>query len=286
MMERPKTQTGKTACAGVFGWPVDHSRSPRVHGFWLAQYGIDGVYLPFATRPERLVDAIRALPALGFRGANVTLPYKERALDALDRRTALVDRIGAVNTLVVEKDGSITGDNSDAFGFIEHLKASVSGWNAGRGPAVVLGAGGAARAIVVALLDAGAPEVLVVNRTTRRAEEIAVALGGPIVVRGWDDRHEALKKASLLINATQLGMAGQAALDLDLKHLPTDAIVNDVVYVPLETELLRKARARGNVVVDGIGMLLHQARPGFRAWFGVMPEVSPELRAFVLEQPS
>jgi shikimate dehydrogenase len=287
MNDEISTQTGKTLIAGVFGWPINHSRSPRLHGYWLRKYGIDGAYLPFSTRPEHLVEAIRALPKLGFRGGNVTLPHKERALDALDELTPVARRIGAVNTLIVREDGSILGDNTDGFGFLEHLKASAPGWRAEAGDAVVLGAGGAARGIIVALLDAGVPRIVITNRTAARAETLGRALidhfdSSRIAIVDWDDRATALKDATLLVNATQLGQAGQAPLDLDLKNLPTQAVVDDIVYVPLETDLLKQARARGNRTVDGIGMLLHQARPGFKAWFGHEPEVDAKLRDFVL----
>jgi shikimate dehydrogenase len=276
------TLSGTSRVAGVFGWPVDHSRSPRLHGYWLRQYGIDGAYIPFATHPSRLEQGIRALPALGFRGANVTLPHKERALGFVDEATPLARRIGAVNTLVVREDGSTLGDNSDGFGFITNLQQVQPAWRGGAGPAVVLGAGGAARAIVVSLIDAGVPEIRLVNRTTRRAEEIAEAVGGPVTVLPWEARAGALADAALLANSTNLGQAGQAPLEIDLANLPVNAVVYDIVYVPLMTELLKAAQARGNRIVDGIGMLLHQARPGFKAWFGPDPQVTPELRAFVL----
>lgn len=280
------TQTGKTLVAGVFGWPINHSRSPRLHGYWLRQYGIDGVYLPFATRPENLVAAIRALPKLGFRGGNVTLPHKERALDAVDELSPVARRIGAVNTLIVREDGTILGDNTDGFGFLEHLKGSAPGWNRDA-PAVILGAGGAARGISVALLDAGLPRVVIANRTAARADALGRALidhfaADRIAIVDWDDRATALQGAGLLVNTTQLGQAGQPPLEIDLKHLPSEAIVDDIVYVPLETDLLKAARARGNATVDGIGMLLHQARPGFEAWFGRAPVVDAKLRDFVL----
>ncbi|WP_374380958.1 shikimate dehydrogenase [Dongia sp.] len=280
-MNEIRTQSGKTRVAGVFGWPVNHSRSPRLHGYWLAKYGIDGAYLPFSTRPENLVDAIRALPKLGFRGANVTLPHKERALDAVDHLSDVARRIGAVNTLIVQEDGSILGDNTDGFGFVEHLKVSAPHWRAG-GKAVILGAGGAARGIIVALLDAGVSQIVITNRTAARAETLASSLDGPIDMVGWDDRAHALKEATLLVNTTQLGQAGQPPLEIDLQHLPREAVVDDIVYVPLETDLLKQAKARGNATVDGIGMLLHQARPGFKAWFGQEPEVDTALRDFVL----
>lgn len=275
------TQTGTTKVAGVFGWPVSHSRSPRLHGYWLRKYGIDGAYLPFATPPEEIFGAIRALPKLGFRGGNVTLPHKEAAFDAVDDITPRARRIGAVNTLVVQDDGAILGDNTDGFGFLEHLRASVPHWRADAGSAVVLGAGGAARGIAVTLLDAGVSRVIIANRSRSRAEELAKELGNLDVV-AWEDRAAALDGAALLVNTTLLGMAGQPPLEIDLSALPTDAVVDDIVYVPLETDLLKQARARGNAVVDGIGMLLHQARPGFKAWFGREPEVDQKLRDFVL----
>jgi shikimate dehydrogenase len=274
--------SGRARLAGVFGWPVTHSKSPRLHGYWLAKYGIDGAYLPLATRPEHLQSAIRALPMLGFRGANVTLPHKERALDAVDELTPMARRIGAVNTLTVHDDGSILGDNSDGFGFLEHLKSSVPDWQAANGPAMILGAGGAARAILVALVDAGVPKIMLCNRTTRRAEELAKSIGGPIAVIGWEARATALAEAALLVNSTQLGMAGQPRLDLDLARLAQSSTVYDIVYTPLETPLLASARRRGLKTVDGIGMLLHQARPGFEAWFGTAPMVDAALRDFVL----
>ena len=276
------THSGKTQVAGVFGWPVDHSRSPRLHGYWLQQHGIDGAYIPFATHPNKLEQAIRALPSLGFRGGNITLPHKERALGCVDEASALAKRIGAINMLMVRDDGTILGDNSDGFGFLANLQQLQPAWRGAAGPAVVLGAGGAARAIVVTLIDAGVPEIRLVNRTTRRAEEIAQAVGGPIKVLPWEARAEALKNAALLVNSTNLGQAGQAPLELDLAKLPAEATVYDIVYVPQQTELLKAAGARGNKLVDGIGMLLHQGRPGFKAWFGADPQVTPELRAFVL----
>jgi shikimate dehydrogenase len=275
--------TAKAKIAGVMGWPVGHSRSPRLHGWWLEQYGIDGAYIPLAVPPDRVIDAIRALPALGLRGANVTVPHKEAALRACDRVDPVARRIGAVNTLVVAEDGTIEGRNTDAFGFMASLKADQPGWRAETGPAVVLGAGGASRAILVALTDAGVPEIRLLNRTPARAEQLAAELGGPIRVMPWEEREAALSGAALLVNTTTQGMGGQPALDLHLERLPKSALVTDIVYTPLHTPLLTAAAARGNPIVDGLGMLLHQARPGFEAWFGRVPEVTPELRRFVLE---
>lgn len=277
------TLSGKARVAGVMGWPVGHSRSPRLHGYWLEHYGIDGAYVPLPVKPDSLGRALAALPALGFAGVNLTLPHKEAALKFLTRIDRMAERIGAVNTVTVESDGALAGSNTDAFGFIENLKAGAPRWRAGDGPAVVLGAGGAARAVGVALLEAGVPEIRLVNRTRDRAEALAAALDPRCHAVGWVDRGESLKSINLLVNTTSLGMAGQPPLDLDLSRLPPSAIVNDIVYVPLETPLLAAARRRGNPVVDGLGMLLHQGRPGFKAWFGVDPDVTAGLRRALVE---
>jgi shikimate dehydrogenase len=269
--------------AGVMGWPVAHSRSPVLHGYWLKQYGIDGSYERLPVAPEALEQAFRDLPAHGFAGCNLTIPHKERALGLVDRLDASARRIGAVNTVIVAADGTLDGGNTDAFGFHANLVATAPGWTAAAGPAIVLGAGGGARAVVAALIDNGAPEVRLLNRHRGRAEDVAAALGRPVSVLPWERRAAALADASLLVNTTSLGMAGQPPLEIALDALPRSAVVNDIVYVPLETPLLAAARARGNRVVDGLGMLLHQARPGFAAWFGVEPEVTPALRAHVLQ---
>jgi len=275
------TITGKAKVAGVMGWPVGHSRSPLLHNFWLARLGIDGAYVPFAVRPENLATALRALPALGLAGVNLTVPHKEEAVALMDTLDAPAKRIGAVNTVVVA-NGRLEGRNTDGYGFVENLRAGAKGWRGANGPAVLIGAGGAARAIAAALIDEGAPEIRVVNRTAARAEALAAEFGKPLVAVRWEERAAALDGAALLANATTLGMAGQPALALPLDALPATAVVTDAVYAPLETALLAAARARGNVCVDGLGMLLHQARPAFAAWFGRDPEVTPELRAHVL----
>jgi shikimate dehydrogenase len=274
--------SGRTRLAGVMGWPVAHSLSPRLHGHWLRRYQIDGAYVPLPVLPERLEQALRALPALGFAGTNLTLPHKEAAVLLVDRLSPMAERIGAVNTVVVEPDGTLSGDNTDGFGFIASLSESQMGWHAAAGPAVVLGAGGAARAVAVALLDGGAPEVRLLNRTAERARALAAELGAPVHPVEWAGRSAALADAALVVNTTSLGMHGQPPLDLALDALPPTALVTDVVYTPLITPLLALARARGNPVVDGLGMLLHQARPGFRAWFGVDPVVDGDLRAAVV----
>lgn len=276
------TISGKAKLAGVMGWPVGHSRSPRLHGHWLERYGIDGAYVPLSVPPDRIEQAIRALPALGFRGCNVTVPHKEAAFRTVDRLDATARRMGAVNTIVVGEDGSLEGRNTDGFGFIENLKSGAPGWKASDGPALVIGAGGAARAVVASLLDEGAPLVWLVNRTRARAEELASDIGGAIEVADWVSRETLLDGAALVVNTTTQGMAGQPPLELDLSALPAAAVVTDIVYTPLLTPLLEAAQARGNRVVDGVGMLLHQARPGFAAWFGTEPEVTEELRCIVL----
>ena len=267
--------------AGVIGWPVAHSRSPLLHGFWLREHGIDGAYVKLAVAPGRLEPALRGLAALGFAGCNVTLPHKQEAARLVDRIEPLAARIGAVNMVTVAADGALEGRNTDAEGFLAALAEADPDWRATSGPAVVLGAGGAARAVVAALLDAGAPSVRLLNRTRGRAEELAAALGGAVAALDWGRRAAALDGAALLVNTTTQGMAGQPPLDLDLAALPRAALVSDIVYTPPTTPLLLAARAGGNRVAPGLGMLLHQARPAFAAWFGVLPEVTAELRASV-----
>ena len=273
--------TGAAIVAGVAGWPIKHSRSPRIHNYWLKKYGIDGVYVPLAIPPDRAKDAIRMLPALGIRGLNVTVPNKEEAYKAMDEVDRWAQRMKAVNTIMV-RDGILYGANTDAFGFLESLREARPDWRADTGPAVILGAGGAARAIVAGLQDAGAPEIRIANRTPERSAAIRDEFDNPVRPVLWEHRADALEDAVLVVNTTSLGMEGQPALDLDLAKLPADAVVYDIVYVPLETPLLAAARARGNPAIDGLGMLLHQARPGFREWFGTDPVVDQALRDHVL----
>ena len=276
------TITGNGRVAGVMGWPVSHSKSPAIHGYWLEKYGVDGAYVPYAVRPEDGADALRALPKLGFAGSNVTLPHKRTAYDAADRRDAAAEAIGAVNLIVVQPDGSLFGSNTDAYGALAHLRAEAPGWTADAAPSAVLGAGGSARAILFALLDAGAPEVRLANRTRGRAEELAGEFGPRVTVVDWAERASMLADAGLLLNTTSLGMVGQPPLEIALDELPTSAVVYDIVYAPLETQLLADARRRSVRAVDGLGMLLHQAVPSFEAWFGVRPEVDQVLRDKVL----
>jgi shikimate dehydrogenase len=267
--------------AGVMGWPIGHSRSPKIHNYWLERYGLRGVYAPLAIAPGRLEAALRALPALNFSGCNLTIPHKEAALRIVDRVDDSARRIGAVNCVVVEEDGSLEGRNYDGFGFTASLIAAAPMWRADAGPAVVVGAGGAARAVVAGLLDAGVKEIRLFNRTLERAQRIAEDFGPAVAAHRWEERDAGLAGAALLVNATSQGMIGQPPLDLPLGALPATALVADIVYAPLETPLLAAARARGAPVVDGLGMLIHQARPAFRDWFGVMPEATPELRALI-----
>jgi shikimate dehydrogenase len=273
--------TGGAIVTGVAGWPFKHSRSPRIHNYWLRRYGIDGVYVPLAMPPEGAKEAIRMLPSLGIRGLNVTVPNKEEAYKAMDEVDRWAQRMKAVNTIVV-RDGILYGANTDAFGFLESLREARPGWRADVGPAVVLGAGGAARAVVAGLQDEGAPEIRILNRTPERAAAIRDEFGKPVRPMMWEQRGSALANAALLVNTTSLGMEGQPPLDIDLGKLPENAVVYDIVYVPLETPLLAAARARGNPAIDGLGMLLHQARPGFREWFGTDPTVDQALRDHVL----
>jgi shikimate dehydrogenase len=267
--------------AGLMGWPVMHSRSPKIHNFWLAKYGLNGTYVPLAIQAEGLRAALRALPALGFAGCNLTIPHKEAAFEIVDRVDPLARRIGAINCVVVAPDGSLDGYNYDGFGYVQSILEAHPNWRADAGPIVVVGAGGGARAVLVSLVDRGAQEIRLVNRSPERAQTLAREFGAPIEAVAWKERHAALAGAAMLINTTSQGMAGQPALDLVLDKLPASALVSDIIYVPRETPLLAAARARGNRTVNGLGMLLNQARPAFQAWFGVMPEVTAELRAMI-----
>ena len=272
----------------IVGWPVEHSRSPALHGFWLKQHGIDGHYgrLPVEPRREALEELVAFLKRTpNARGCNLTLPHKIEIMPLLDRIDPVAARIGAVNTVVKQANGTLEGRNTDGFGFLAALKDAAPSWRAASGPVVVLGAGGAARAVVATLMEAGVPELRLVNRTREAAIDLGVAFtpkgGRRIAIERWDERDATLDDATLLVNTTSLGMKGQPPLDLDLARLPHAAAVYDIVYVPLETGLLATARARGNRCVDGLGMLLHQGRPGFEAWFGASVDVSAEQRRAV-----
>lgn len=269
----------KRAC--VIGWPVEHSRSPEIHRYWLRRYALDGAYEKEAVAPEQLHDFLGTLAERGYVGANVTLPHKEAALRLADLADAPARAIGAVNTLWLDAEGRLNAGNTDAEGFVTALESSAPDWNGERRPVTVLGAGGAARAIVYGLREKGASEIRLSNRSEDRAERLAQDFRGAVDVIAWKDRGEALAGCGLLVNATSLGMSEKPALDLDLRLLPRNATVADIVYTPRETALLIEARARGNRTVDGLGMLLHQAVPGFERWFGIRPEVTADLRALV-----
>jgi shikimate dehydrogenase len=264
--------------AGLLGWPVAHSRSPVIHNHWLHQYGIPGRYVLFAVPPEKLEAAVRGIAVLGLRGCNVTTPHKQAIFPLLDRVDDLARRIGAVNTVVVEKDGTLTGFNNDGNGFIQSLRDADPKWGPDRGPILVLGAGGAARAVVASLAAQGAKEIRLTNRTVDKARDIADVVGTLVKVVPWEQREDALDGVALLANATSLGAAGKPPLEIALDRLPKSALVGDLIYIPPETPLLAAARMRGNITVNGLGLLLNQARPAFKAWFGVMPEITPALR--------
>ena len=266
--------------AFVCGHPIAHSRSPKIHGHWLARYGIAGSYIAIDVAPNEFPDFIANLQARGFAGGNVTIPYKEAAWSAVGRRDEAAEQIGAVNTLWFE-DGVLTGGNTDATGFAANLDDYAPGW-AGAGAAMVLGAGGASRAIIHALLQRGFKDVRVVNRTLSRAVELADRFGAGVSAFPDSQARALLGDVGLVVNTTSLGMHGNSQLPVDTDLLPDDAIVTDIVYVPLETPLLTAARRRGLRTVDGLGMLLHQAAPGFERWFGTRPEVTSELRALVI----
>lgn len=267
--------------AGVIGWPISHSKSPLIHGHWLKKYNLEGCYEAIAIAPDDLPHEIARLKAEGFSGFNVTVPHKQAIMPLLDNISADAERIGAVNTVVISANGKLEGHNTDAFGFIENLKEGAKNFDFTKGPAIVLGAGGAARAVVYALVHAGVPEIRIVNRTQARAEDLAKAFPNTKAC-GWDELPKIMTDAALLINTTSLGMKGQPELEIDIAPLPIAALVHDIVYAPLQTKLLIAANEKGNPTVTGIGMLLHQARPAFEAWFGVLPDVDDDLRAKVL----
>lgn len=268
--------SGTSRLAGVIGWPIAHSRSPRLHGYWLERHGIDGAYMALAVAPADFPAAVRGLVAAGFAGANVTLPHKQSAFAICDTVDPTAHRAGAVNTLVFA-EGRITGANTDGFGFVENLRAHAV--DPAAGPALILGAGGAARAIAAGLMDVGAA-VTLCSRNDDQAAALASDLAGVAAI-GWAHRGAALGDHALLVNATSGGMTGKAALDMDLSHAPPRMAVADIIYAPLETALMAEAAARGLAVVGGLGMLLHQGRPGFKAWFGVDPVVDQALELFV-----
>ena len=272
----------KIPLAAVLGSPIGHSRSPRLHGYWLRKFGVRGYYVPMEVAPEDLEQVVRMMPKMGFVGCNVTIPHKEAVMSVADQITDRATLIGAANTLIFRRDGRIMADNTDGYGFIENLRQGAPDWEPRDGTAVVLGAGGAARAVVAALADAGVPRIIITNRTRVRAERLKDDFGQRIQVVDWVQAGNILEEAALVVNTTALGMTGKPEMRVPLDGLRPGAVVTDLVYDPLETRLLREARAAGCVTVDGLGMLLHQAVPCFERWFGHRPSVDAALREAIL----
>lgn len=268
--------------AGVIGSPIAHSRSPRLHQHWLRRYGIHGHYIPMDVAAENLESALATLPKLGFVGINVTIPYKEKVLHLADLVSDRAAVMGSANTLIFRKDGKIHADNTDGHGFLENLKSGAPNWDPKSGAAAVIGAGGAARAVISSLLEAGTPEIRLSNRTKNRAEGLQREFGHKVLVFDWVQAGNALDGAKTIVNASSLGMVGKAEMRVPLDAISKDAVVTDLVYTPIDTPLLKQARSIGCTTVDGVGMLLHQAVPGFERWFGVKPEVDDQLREAVL----
>jgi len=269
----------KHAC--VIGWPVEHSRSPLLHGYWLKKYGIDGTYTKRAVAPEAVAGFLQSLRANGYVGCNVTVPHKAAAFSAADEREDSAKAVSAANTLWLS-DGKLVAANTDTYGYMTNLSQQAPGWDRRDAPVSILGAGGAARAIVFGFLDAGVSEIRVINRTRARAETLAQQFGSCVKVFDWSQREAGSRDSAVLVNTTTIGMNGAGTLDLDLAGFDPECVVSDIVYVPLETELLRKAKSQGLRTVDGLGMLLHQGVPGFEKWFGVRPEVTDELRNLIV----
>jgi shikimate dehydrogenase len=272
----------KVPLAGVIGSPIAHSRSPQLHQHWLRNYGIRGHYIPMDISANDLGDAIRTLPKVGFVGVNITIPHKERILEIADLVTDRATLIGAANTLIFRKDGKIHADNTDGYGFLENLKSGAPQWRPAAGPAAVLGAGGAARAVLASLLDAGVPQILLSNRTRARAEKLQSDFGQRVQVVDWVQAGNMIEDAALVVNTSSLGMQGKAEMRVPLDGLRPDMVVTDLVYTPLETGLLKTANEVGCTTVDGLGMLLHQAVPAFERWFGLRPDVDDATREAAL----
>ena len=268
--------------AGVIGSPIAHSKSPRLHRHWLKTYAINGYYIPMEVHAEDLEQVIRTLPKMGFVGVNVTIPHKEKVLRLADQVTDRATLIGAANTLIFRPDGKIHADNTDGYGFIENLRQGAPDWDPAAGPAAVLGAGGAARAVVSALIDAGVPEILITNRTRVRAEKLKQDFGQRLRVVDWVQAGNIIEDAALVVNTTSLGMVGKPELRVPLDGINSGTVVTDLVYNPLKTRLLKVAEEAGATAVDGLGMLIYQGIPGFERWFGLRPEVDADTRAAVL----
>ncbi len=276
------TDLPRIPLAGVIGHPIAHSRSPALHGHWLRRYGIRGHYVPMDVAPTDLKETLNLLPRIGFVGLNVTIPHKEAVLQLADVVSDRAALIGAANTLIFRKDGRIHADNTDGAGFIANLRQNAPDWNPAAGPAAVFGAGGAARAVVAALIEVGVPEIRITNRTRPRAEALRADFGAKVVVEDWVQAANMLEGAAIVVNTTSLGMAGKADFRVPLDGLEPAALVTDLVYNPLKTDFLQAAADRGCRTVDGLGMLLHQAAPGFERWFGQRPEVDEATRLAVL----
>jgi shikimate dehydrogenase len=267
--------------AGVMGWPVMHSRSPKLHNHWFAEHGIAGSYVPLAIEPGRLEAALRALVPLGFAGCNLTIPHKEAAIAIVDEVHPTAKAIGATSCITVRENGSLVATNNDGFGFIQSVMEYAPDWRADAGPVVVIGAGGGSRAVVYSLAEQGAREIRVCNRTFGRAKALQGDFGGPVTAVPWEETRAALADAAMVVNTTSQGMVGQPPLEVSLEGLPQRALVCDIIYIPKETPLLAEARRRGNRTLNGLGMLLHQARPAWKSWFGIDTKVTPELRALI-----
>ena len=276
------TELPRIPLAGVIGSPIAHSKSPQLHRHWLKTYGIAGHYIPMDVTTDSLENVLRTLPQMGFVGVNITIPHKEKVMGIADLVTDRAILIGAANTLIFRKDGKIHADNTDGYGFIENLKAGAPHWDPRSGPAAVLGAGGAARAVISSLLEAGVPEIMLSNRTRVRADKLKQDFGSRIRVYEWVQAGNMIEDADLLVNTTSLGMIGKSELRVPLDGLRSSTIVTDLVYAPLKTKLLATAEEVGCVTVDGLGMLLHQAVPAFERWFGQRPEVDRATRAAAL----
>ncbi|MFN3825764.1 MAG: shikimate dehydrogenase [Pseudorhodobacter sp.] len=268
--------------AGVIGSPIAHSRSPVLHGYWLKRYGLKGHYIPLDIAQSDLREALQMLPRMGFVGLNVTIPHKESVLALADIVTDRAALIGAANTIIFRKDGKVHADNTDGAGFVANLRQHAPDWNPAAGPAVVFGAGGAARAVVAALIEVGVPEIRLTNRTRPRAEALRAAFGAKVTVLDWVQAQGALSDVATVVNTTALGMVGKPEFTLSLDNINPGALVNDLVYTPLDTQFLQAAASQGCRTVDGLGMLLHQAAPGFERWFGQRPEVDQATRDVVL----
>ncbi len=276
-------KASKIPLAGVIGSPIAHSKSPKLHQHWLKRYGIRGYYVPLDISSDDLETAIRALPKMGFVGVNVTIPHKEHVLSIADIVTDRAALIGSANTLIFREDGKVHADNTDGYGFLENLRHGAPDWNPGEGPAAVIGAGGAARAVIASLIEAGVQEIRLANRTKTRAEALRSEFGGKVVVFDWVRAGNMLEDATTVVNASSLGMVGKSEMRIPLDALSKNAVVTDLVYAPLETPLLAYARSIGCRTVDGLGMLLYQAAPGFARWFNAKPEVDEELRKVMME---